>query len=61
MNMILDNYDGKIIPVYECRVNFLTFVLELRKDHNRGSNLGPLGDRSDVIPDQNGGFILKLI
>ena len=49
MNMVLDYYDGKILPGAECRLNFLTFILQLSKHPenwpDRGSNPGPLGDR----------------
>ena len=69
--MVLDDYDGKIIPGAKCRLNFLTFVLELRKDPRKYLNkeTDPIVGRtwarwvigSNVIPDHNGGFILKLI
>ena len=32
MNMVLGDYDGQMIPGDECRLNFLTFVLQLRKN-----------------------------
>ena len=51
MNMVLDDYDGKIIPRAEFRLNFLTFVEErprkkpqTRNWPDRSSNHGPLGD-----------------
>ena len=63
MNMVLDDYDGKIIPRAECHLNFLTFVLELRIDHEKNLNqeIDPIVVRrwarwvigSDVIPDSD--------
>ena len=32
MNMISDDYDGQMMPGDECGPNFLTFVLQLRKN-----------------------------
>ena len=71
MNMVLDDYDGKIIPGAKCRLNFLTFVLELRKDPRKNLNqeIDPMLVRtwarwvigSDVIRDQNGSFTLILL
>ena len=31
MSIVLDDYDGQMIPVDECGLNFLTFVLKLGK------------------------------
>ena len=68
MNMVLYDYDGKIIPRTEYRLNFLAFVEETpRKNINQET--GPIVARplarwvicNDVILDHNGGFILKLI
>ena len=66
MNMVLDDYDGQMIPGDEWGRNFLTFVLQLRgkkKKHKnlnqktnstRGSNPGPL---SEILPlDHSSGF-----
>ena len=71
MNMVLDDYDGKLIPGAKCRLNFLTFLLELKKDPGKNLNqeIDPIVVQtwprwmigSDVIPDHNSGFILKLI
>ena len=38
MNMFLDDYNGQMIPGDECRLNFLTFVLQLRKNFGRNLN-----------------------
>ena len=35
MNMVLDDYDGQMITEDECGSNFLTFVLQLRKNLNQ--------------------------
>ena len=32
LNMVLDDYEGQMIPGYECGLHFLTFVLHLRKN-----------------------------
>ena len=35
MNMIFYDYDGQMIPGNECTLNFLIFVLRLRKTHKK--------------------------
>ena len=71
MNIVLDDYDGKIISGAERHINFLTFVLELGIDHgkksqtrnrpDRGSNLGPLDDRQRRYSRSQRWFYFKLI
>ena len=68
MDMILDDYDSKIIPRAECRLNFLTFVEE-RPQKNLNQEIVLIVARTlahwvicnDVILDHSGGFILELI
>ena len=68
MSLVLDDYDGKIIPRAECSLNFLTLVEE-RPWKNFNQEIGPIIARTlthwvicnDVILDHNGGFILELI
>ena len=54
--MVLDDYDGQMIPGDECSLHFLIFVVLLRTtpekpqpanwpDRDRVSNPGPLGER----------------
>ena len=38
MNMVWMINDGHMIPDYECGINFLTFVLRLRKNPGRNLN-----------------------
>ena len=37
-NMVLDDYDGQVIPKDECGPNSLTFVLQLRKNSRKNLN-----------------------
>ena len=49
--MVLDDFDDQMIAGDECRLNFLTLVMQLRKKSqprnlpDRGSNPGPLHER----------------
>ena len=64
MNKILDDYDDEMIHGDECGLNFLTFVLQLRK--NPGGNLsketdltcietGPAGWEAMALPLDHSG------
>ena len=45
MNTVVDHYGGQMIPVDECSLNFLTFVLRLRKTpENLNQETDPIGD-----------------
>ena len=47
MNRVLDDYDGQMIPGVEFGQNFLTFVLELRKNtENPKPEIDPTGHRT---------------
>ena len=60
MNMVLD--DGQMIPRDKGGLNFLTFVLQLRKTSTRkltrsGIELGPAGWEATILPlDHSGGL-----
>ena len=50
MNMVLDDYDGQMIPEEEYDLNFQTFVLRMREHHEKNLNqeTNPTGDRTQV-------------
>ena len=54
--MVLDDFDDQMIAGDECRRNFLTLVMQLRKKPqpgnlpDRGSNPGLLGARQQRYP-----------
>ena len=67
MNMVLDYYDGQMIPGDDCGLNFLTFALQLRKTPEnpqpgnrsyRGSYLGPLREKQRRYLGHSGGLFV---
>ena len=52
MNMVLDDYDDQMIAGDACGLNFLTFVLRLRK--YPGKNLNQETDPTGIEPGTTG-------